>query len=142
MNQLNRFIPNLAQFCHELRPLLKKDQPWNWEEKHDKAIQTISEKVKQIVEVGHFKRICFIRIICDATKSGLCAVLQQIDGNNWRPIHFASRFLTPLESKNSIIELELLAVVWAVEHFKKKIIWNKIPNSFQSQGASIRNQRK
>ena len=44
VNQLNRFIPNLAQVCHELRPLLKKDQSWKWEEKHDEAIQEIKEK--------------------------------------------------------------------------------------------------
>ena len=113
VNHLNRFIPNLAQLCHELRPLLKKDQPWNWGEKHDKAIQVINEKVKQVAEVGHFKRSSPIRIICDASKAGLGAVLQQIDENNennWRPIHFASRFLTPLESKYSINELELLAI--------------------------------
>ena len=96
--QLNCFIPNLAQLFHELRPQLKKDQPWKWEEKHDKAIQKINEKVKQVTEVGHFKRSCPIRIICDASKLGLGAVLQQKDGNenNWRPIHFASRFSTPL----------------------------------------------
>ena len=114
VNQLNRFIPNLAQLCHELRPLLKKDQPWNWEEKHDKAIQKINEKVKQVAEVGHFKRSCPIRIICDASKSGLGSVLQQNHENNWRPIQFASRFLAPLESKYSINELELLAVVGSV----------------------------
>ena len=125
VNQLNRFIPNLAQLCHELRPLLKKDQPWNWGEKHDKAIQVFNEKVKQVAEVGHFKRSSPIRIICDASKAGLGAVLQQIDENNennWRPIHFASRFLTPLESKYSINELELLAIVWAIEHFKKYLL--------------------
>ena len=68
VNQLNRFIPNLAQLCHELRPLLKKDQPWNWEEKHDKAIQKINEKVKQVAEVGQFKRSSTIRIISDASE--------------------------------------------------------------------------
>ena len=128
VNQLNRFIPNLAQLCHELRPLLKKDQPWNWGEKHDKAIQVINEKVKQVAEVGHFKRSSPIRIICDASKAGLGAVLQQIDENNeknWRPIHFASRILTPLESKYSINELELLAIVWAIEHFKNYLYGTK-----------------
>ena len=85
MNQLNRFIPNLAQLCHELRPLLKKDQPWNWEEKHDKAIQTLNEKVKQVAEVGHLKRSCSIRIIGHASKSGLGAVLQQnLETNTFR----------------------------------------------------------
>ena len=33
-------------------------------------------------------------------------------------ISFASRFLNPHESKNSTNELELLRVVWAVEHYK------------------------
>ena len=120
MNQLNRIIPNLAQLCHELRPLLNKDQPWNWDEKHDKAIQVINEKVKQVAEVGHFKRSSPTRIICDASKAGLGAVLQQTDENNennWRPIHFASRFLSPSESKYSINELELLAIVWVIQHF-------------------------
>ena len=127
VNQLNRYIPNLAQLCHELRPLLKKDQPWKWEEKHDKAIQKINKKVKQVTEVGHFKKSCLIRNICDASKLGSGAVLQQKDGNenNWRPIHFASRFLTPLECKYSINELELLAVVWAVEHFKNYLYGTK-----------------
>ena len=81
VNQLNRFIPNLAQLCHELRPLLKKDQPWKWEEKHDKAIQKINEIVKRVSEVGHFKRSSPIRIICDASKLGLGAVLQQKEEN-------------------------------------------------------------
>ena len=37
---------------------------------------------------------------------------------SWKPLEYASRFLTELESKYSINELELLAVVWSVEHFK------------------------
>ena len=49
--------------------------------------------------MGHFKRSSPIRIICDASKSGLGAVLQQQDELGWRPIHFASRFLTALEEK-------------------------------------------
>ena len=127
VNQLNRFISNLAQLCHELRPLLKKDQPWKWEEKHDKAIQKINEKVKQVTEVGHFKRSCPIRIICDASKLGLGAVLQQKDGNKKTGDQYISHqdSLTPLECKYSINELELLAVVWAVEHFKNYLYGTK-----------------
>ena len=75
VNQLNRFIPILAHLCYELRPILNKDQPWNWEEKHDKAIHKLNESVKQVAEVGHFKRSCLIRTICDASKSGLRAFL-------------------------------------------------------------------
>ena len=46
------------------------------------------------------------------------AVLQQSQSNGeWRPICFASRFLTDFEAKYSITKLELLAIVWAVEYF-------------------------
>ena len=68
--------------------------------------------------MGHFNKSENIRIICDASKAGLGAVLHEQDEIGWRPIHFASRFLTPLEENYSINELELLAVVWAIEHFK------------------------
>ena len=38
--------------------------------------------------------------------------------NNWQPIAYASRFLNKNEQRYSINELELLAVVWSLEHFK------------------------
>ena len=36
----------------------------------------------------------------------------------WRPIGFASRYLTPYEQKYSTNELELLGVVWGIEYFR------------------------
>ena len=44
VNKLNRFISNLAQLCHELRPLSKEDKPCNRDENYDKAIQKLSKK--------------------------------------------------------------------------------------------------
>ena len=43
----------------------------------------------------------------------------------WKPISYASRFLTELQAKYSINELELLAVVWAIEHFKNYVYGEK-----------------
>ena len=42
---------------------------------------------------------------------------KQKDGN-LKPIGFASRFLSDTEKKYAINELELLAVVWGLEHFR------------------------
>ena len=69
---------------------------------HDKAFNEIKEQVQKVAEVGHFKKRGKKRIVSDASKAGLEAVLQQQDEIGRRPIHFASRLLTPIEDKNSI----------------------------------------
>ena len=71
--------------------------------------------------MNHFKRDCPLRIICDASKAGLGAVLQQEENGEWQPLSFASRFLTEVKSKHSIEELELLAIVWSVEYFRSYV---------------------
>ncbi|KAL1139186.1 hypothetical protein AAG570_009245 [Ranatra chinensis] len=42
----------------------------------------------------------------------------QLDQLRDRPVAFVSRKLTPTESRYSVIERELLGVVWAVEYFR------------------------
>ena len=74
------------------------------------------------MKLSHFKRNQESRIICDANKQGLGAVLQQNQSNGEKKsICFASRFLTYFEVKYSINELELLAIAWAVEFFKNYV---------------------
>ena len=59
-----------------------------------------------------------IRVVCDASTSGLGADLEQSTKEGWVAIAYASTFLNSLEEKYSVNELELLEVVWAIEHFK------------------------
>ena len=54
-------------------------------------------------------------------RTDLGAVLQQQSELGWQPICFASRFLAEFEQKYSINELELLAVIWAVENFRNYV---------------------
>ena len=69
-----------------------------------------------MTELEHFKRNLELCIICDASKEGLGAVLQQKSEEEWETTLFASRFLTKFEKKYSINEFELLAVVWSIEN--------------------------
>ena len=62
-----------------------------------------------------------MEIVCNASHEGLGAVLQQKTDEGWRAVHFASRFLTIFEQNYSIIELELLAVVWVKENFRNYV---------------------
>ena len=123
INQLNKFIPNLAVLCSPLRPLLSKSPQFQWEPAHTEAFNLIKEHISQIASTHHYDITLPTRIVCDASHDGLGATLEQCDvyHSNWRPIAFASRFLNAAELKYSTNELELLAIVWATEHFRNYI---------------------
>ena len=85
------------------------------------GFQQLKLLVKIIVKLRHFDIHRETRIICDASHDGLGAVLEQYNLSGWHPFSFASRYLNPAEKKYSTNKLELLAVVWATEHFRNYI---------------------
>ena len=122
IHQLIKFIPNLANLLKPIRPLLKKENIRNnkirWEETHTAALDKIKSKISKITENKNFDRQRNTRLKCDASHTGLGAVLEQQYPEGWFPIAYASRFLNEAEIKYSTKELELLSVVWATNHFK------------------------
>ena len=64
----------------------------------------------------------------DASTERLGATLwQKHNKGKLKPIRFASRVLSDTEKKYAINELELLAVVWGLEHFRLYIKLFKEP---------------
>ena len=122
VNQFNKFIPNLKSISFPFGTILKKDAHRTWNTEHEDAFVNNNDEIKGVVQLSHFKRNQENRIIRDASKQDLGAVLQQSQKNGeWRPICFAYRFLTDFESRYSINEIEFLAIVWAVEHFRNYV---------------------
>ena len=66
-----------------------------------------------------------IRIMCDASHNGLGAVLKQPNTEGWRLISFASRYLNDAKKRYLTNELEMLAVVWGAEYFRKYVLRRK-----------------
>ena len=118
IHHLGKFIPNLPQLCYPLRPLLKKNSKFLWTEEHEKQFSLIKEQITETTENKHFNPELETRIKCDASRKGLGCALEQRTPNGWHTVAFASRFLNSVEDRYSINELELLGVVWSVEHFK------------------------
>ncbi|KYO45139.1 hypothetical protein Y1Q_0007428 [Alligator mississippiensis] len=54
----------------------------------------------------------------DASETAVGAVLTQEEGENERPVAYASRKLLPAEKRYATIEHECLAIQWAVDHFR------------------------
>jgi len=63
------------------------------------------------------------RVEVDASGGGLGAVLtQKQPGDVWKPVYYASRKLSGPESRYAAIELEALAVCWAVNRFRSYLV--------------------
>ena len=96
---------------------------FDWDNQHSVAFEEIKKAVVNIALLNYYDPSKETRIKCDASHSGLGATLDQwSDQNEWVPIAFASRYLNSQEKKCSTNELELLAVVWAVDRFKHYLL--------------------
>ena len=96
---------------------------FEWGDEHTVLFDAINEAVANITKVKHYDANRETRVKCDASHDGLGATLeQQNDEGLWVPISFASRYLNSQEKKFSTNELELLAVVWAVDRYKHYLL--------------------
>ena len=105
VHHLGKFIPNLSQLCYPLRPLLMKNS-------------LIKEQIAKTTENKHFNPELETRNKCDASRKGLGCALEQRTPNGWHTVAFASRLLNSVEDRYIIYDLELLGVVWSMEHLK------------------------
>ena len=110
-----------------MRKLLRKESKWDWNEEREKEFQQIKENLKKLPELAHFSVNEKNILTTDASTYGLGAILwQEQKDKTLKPIAFASRFLNDAEKKYAINELELLAVVWGLEHFRFYIYGKEI----------------
>lgn len=118
-NHLARFIPNLASKTEPLRQLLLKDSEWVWGPAQEQSLAYIKDVICSPRVMANYDVRYPTILSADASSFGLGAVLLQIHPNKERrPVAFASRSLTPAESRYAQIEKEALALTWAAERFE------------------------
>ena len=100
------------------RLLLKKNTKIVWTDEHEEQFKLIKKKIAETTENKHFIPDLETRIKCDASRKGFGCALEQRTPNGWHTVVFASPFLNSVEDRYSINELEILGVVWSIEHFK------------------------
>ena len=122
IHYIGKFIPNLAQIIHPLRPLLKKTSKFIWTEEYENCFHEIKNPIANATTNSHYNPQLETRKKCVASRSGLGAALEQLTVDGWKPIAFASRFLNSCEERYSVNELELLGVIWSIEYFRNYLI--------------------
>ena len=110
---LSRYVPGYADITAPLRALTKDDATWKWEEIEQAALDKLKKAFTDNQVMSYFDPHQATEVIVDASPVGLGALLVQND----KVICYASRVLSDVETRYSQTEKEMLAVVWAVEHF-------------------------
>ena len=126
INQYVKFVPNLLTLNSPLRPLLNKKLVYKWDINHSIAFEKLKAENVNITENSHFDIKEKTRLKTDASHNRLGATLEQLQGDQWQLIAFASRFLINHELKYSTNKLELLGAVWATEHFRNYLYGTKL----------------
>ena len=110
---LSKFSARIAEIAEQLRDLMKKHAPYAWGPKHNQAFNNIKREIVQAPILKYYDPKKETVLKTDASIKGLGACLLQ-DGY---PVYFGSRSLQDAEYGYVTIELEVLAVAWAIEKF-------------------------
>ena len=111
---LSKFLPHLADLTKQLRELTHQDSLWTWDHPQQTAFEKLKEAVSKTPVLRYYNLKEEVTLQCDASQSGLGAALLQ----GGQPVAYASRALTPTETRYAQIEKELLAIVFACDHFE------------------------
>ena len=116
VNQLSSSTSALATLMAPLRPLLCTKNEFIWSEEFEQTFNNIKKTLTVAPTLNYFNYTKQTRLCTDASRQGLGFILQQRNKNDdtWTLIQAGSRFLSDAESRYAIIELELLAVSWAI----------------------------
>ena len=116
-NQLGHFLPDLAHSTAPLRGLLRKSNAFLWLPEHSDAFEATKKLLLSPAVCQPFDPQLPSILLTDASRHhGLgYALLQRASDETNRLVECGSRSLTDTESRYATIELETLAITWALE---------------------------
>ena len=113
INYLSKFFPRLTKLAEPIRELMKGKVPLNWGPEHEESFAMLKKEIIKAPVLGYYNPQKETVLQTDASIKGLGACLLQEE----KPVYFASKALTETQRGYMAIEIESLAVTWAVEKF-------------------------
>ncbi|KAJ0171192.1 hypothetical protein K1T71_013391 [Dendrolimus kikuchii] len=113
-----RFIPNFSEISEPLTRLTRKKAEWVWKNEQETAFQQLKTRLTTAPILRQADETKPYTIKTDASNYAIGAVLMQGEGEDERPVEFASRLLNSAERNYNTTEKEALGVVWAITKFR------------------------
>ncbi|GKE18220.1 reverse transcriptase domain-containing protein [Tanacetum coccineum] len=120
-----RFVKDFLKIARPLTKLLEKDTPFEFDDECQKAFELLKEKLTCAPVIVSPNYNLSFELMCDASDFTVGAVLGKKDGKNFHPVYFASKTLNLAQQKYTVIEKELMAVVFAFDKFRSYLILSK-----------------
>ncbi len=127
LNQMGKFIPNLAEKTKPIRDLLVKTNEFIWGQSQQETFESLKTELTTVPVLAYYDPAKKTIVSADASSYGLGAVLwQETKKGERKPVAYASRSLTTTEERYAQIEKEALATTWACEKFNDYVLGKDI----------------
>lgn len=97
--------------------MTRKENKFEWTNVEEDSFQKLKRAIGSVETLANFDPSRKTRLIADASRVALGAVLVQFEKGDVLVIGYASKSLTESETRYCQTELEALVLVWAVEKF-------------------------
>ena len=121
VNYLTKFSAHLLELAELICELSKEKVPFNWGLEHDDVFRLIKKEIMVALILAYYNLNKPSILQTNASCKGLGACLLQ----NEKPVYFATKALTEMQKGYVVIELESLAVTWAMEKFHHFLYGNE-----------------
>ncbi|GBG80061.1 hypothetical protein CBR_g30427 [Chara braunii] len=121
-NYYRKFVRNFSTIAAPLRRLLRKETIWKWDKDCTSAMKKLKHVLIEypVLKVGD-PSLPFV-VTTGASQYDIGAVLQQDDGNGYRPVELMSARIPSEKVATSTNERELYALRQALEHRKHYLL--------------------
>ena len=113
INYLSKFSMRLSELAQFIRESSKDKIPFNWGPEYQAAFIKMKQVISSAPMLAYYNHKRQTQLQTDTSIKGLGACLLQ----EGKPVYFASEALTEAQKGYVAIQIDLLAVAWAMEKF-------------------------
>nr|GEX85149.1 hypothetical protein [Tanacetum cinerariifolium] len=120
-----RFIQDFSKIARPMTHLLEKETPFVFSKDCIDVFETLKKKLTEasILVVPNWNLP--FELMCDASDFAIGAILGQRKTKHFQPIHYASKTMTEAHINYTMMEKEMLFVVYAFEKFRPYLVLSK-----------------
>jgi len=123
INFYHRFLSNIANTQASLHKVLKDQKkssqtPVNWTPDRKTTFKKLKDELANATLLAFPDPSVQLAVQTDTSGSAIGGVLQQRHVQDWQPLSFFSRSLTPAQCSYSAYDRELLVIYAVIKHFR------------------------